>query len=55
MAKLTAAQEALLKRIKRYPKGVKVDAAQHRTAMVLCKAGLIEYDDWRGIARGKGK
>lgn len=51
--KLTAAQELILARVKRYPKGVKIDPAQVRTALVLKRLGLIEYVEWTGIARAK--
>lgn len=53
MGKLTAAQNVILNRVKRYPKGVKIDATEVRTARVLARQGLIEYDERTGIATWK--
>ena len=41
MAKLSKAQEALLKRIKRCPKGCYVEIGERKTAGKLVAAGLI--------------
>ena len=52
--KLTTAQEVILARVKRYPKGIKVDAMQDRSARILQQRGMIEYDSGTGIAKAAG-
>lgn len=52
---LAAAQKKILARVKKYPKGIKVDAMQGRTARTLKRLGLIEYDDYTGIVKEKAK
>jgi hypothetical protein len=50
---LSISQARILARVQRYPQGVLLSPADHRTAKVLQRKGLIEYDEKTGIARGK--
>ena len=48
---LSSAQQKILARVKRYPKGILLSPAEHRTAKALAAKGLIEYDERTGIAK----